>query len=517
MSSEVSRGVLAPGRAHGGLNMARPSSIPFSRRTLLKSSLAATAALMLPRPSRAQPDTITINNPKAAESMILIWLPGGMAQTDMWDPKKFTPFHKNMKGSELLGTCPLIPTKADGIQLGAGLENIASVMDKGCIIRSLANDVMFGAIHLKAQYYMMTGYLFPAGVKAPSIGSIISRTRGRRHPQIPPYIYIGRDIDSSDEERVFINEFIGPGFYGVQHAPFMIPDATQGLATLSAAAGITTDRLDRRMALFRNLNKLADASLRDSRKAAEYTKMMDDARAMMDSPVKAAFNYQSEEPAELIAQYEPEIASGEVADKSYYHGRRFGHGLLLARRLVERGSRMIQVEYQYGPFKGFDMHENGHSRMAEMKKQIDRPIARLVKDLDERGLLDKTLIVLATEFGRTLAAKPAAGVEPDGASETQTGESLTIEHEGMYGFHGHFSSCNSMVCFGGPMKRGIAYGKTADRHPMVAVESPVRLIDMHATLYHAMGIPPDTSYTTEGRPFYITKDGHGKPVAALLQ
>lgn len=489
----------------------------MDRRTLLKAGLAAGTGLMVPRAGRAaEMASRWPANPKAAESMIVIWLPGGMAQTDMWDPKRHTPFRKGMKGRELLGTCPLIPTAADGIQLGAGLEHIASVMDKGCIVRSLANDVMFGAIHLKAQYYMMTGYLFPAGVKAPSIGSVVGRTRGRRHEHVPAYIYIGRDIDSSDEERVIINEFIGPGFYGVQHAPFMIPDATQGLATLSAAAGVSTERLDRRMALFRNLNGLADQSLRDAAKATEYARVMDDARAMMDSPVKQAFEYEREEPAQLVAQYEPEIGSGEIADGSYYFGRRFGHGLLLARRLVERGARMIQVEYQYGPFKGFDMHENGWSRMSEMKKQIDRPIARLIRDLDERGLLDTTLVVLATEFGRTLAAQPAAGIEPDGAAETQSGDGLTIEHEGMYGFHGHFSSCSSMVCFGGPLKRGMAYGRTADRHPMVAVENPVQLIDMHATLYHAMGIAPDTSYITEGRPFYVTKDGHGKPVKALL-
>src|SRR5262249_3372514 len=162
---------------------------------------------------------------------------------------------------------------------------VAGVMDKGLILRSLANDVMFGAIHLKAQYYMMTGYLFPAGVKAPSIGAVVGRARGRKDPNVPAYIYIGRDIDSSDEDKVFINDFIGPGFYGINHAPFMIPDAAQGLATLSAASGITIDRLDRRQALFRNLNSLADQSLHDARKAREYAQIMDDARAMMDSPV----------------------------------------------------------------------------------------------------------------------------------------------------------------------------------------------------------------------------------------
>ncbi len=490
----------------------------LSRRDLLKAGLAA--GIALPAFAR-QPEERPSSGPvipitPRADSIIFIWLPGGMAQTDMWDPKKFTPYAKGMKGSELLGTCESIPTAADGVRIGAGLETIASVMDQGCILRSLANDVMFGAIHLKAQYYANTGYLFPAGVKAPSIGSIISRSRGRRDPHIPPYIYIGRDIDTSDEERLFISEYIGPGFYGVNHAPFMIPDPARGMATLSAAAGITMDRLDRRQGLLKGLAALQAQSLRDAGKAQDYMKVMDDARAMMDSPVKRAFDYRADEKPETIAAYEPQIAQNELLDKSYFNGQRFGHGLLLARRLVEAGARHITVEYQYGPFKGFDMHESGAKRMVEMKKQIDRPIGQLIKDLHQRGLLDRTLVVLATEFGRTIAAQPAAGTEPDGATESHNGEKLTLDHEGMYGFHGHFSSCNCMTFFGGGFKRGIAYGKTADRHPMLTIESPVKLIDAHATIYHAMGIPANTSYVTEGRPFYVTKDGKGKAVEALL-
>jgi hypothetical protein len=93
---------------------------------------------------------------------------------------------------------------------------------------------------------------------------------------------------------------------------------------------------------------------------------------------------------------------------------------------------------------------------------------------------------------------------------------LRIENESMYGFHGHFSSCNCMLFFGGGFKRGLAYGKTSDRHPMVAVEDPVRLPDVHATIYKALGIAPDHSYVTEGRPFYVTKDGKGRPIDALL-
>lgn len=490
----------------------------MNRRDFIKASTAGAAVTILGPRALARPrddGPITPVNPRA-DACILIWLPGGVAQTDVWDPKEFTPFTPGMKGSDLRGTCRPIPTAADGVMLGEGLESVASVMDKGCILRSLANDVMFGAIHLKAQYYAMTGHLFPAGVKAPGMGAIVGRSLGRRDPNIPPYIYIGRDIDTSDEERLFISEYIGPGFYGVNHGPFMIPDAAAGMATLEAAAGVSRARLDRRQGLLRGLAALSDPGLRDSPRAQEYLKSIDDARAMMDSPVKRAFAYREEEKPELIGEYEPRIGGSELRDTSYFFGQRFGHGLLLARRLVEAGARFIQVEYQYGPFKGFDMHEFGASRMVEMKKQIDRPIARLIRDLDERGLLDRTLVVIATEFGRTIASQPAAGVEPDGASETHTGDGLVVEHEGMYGFHGHFSSLNNMVFFGGGIKRGTAYGRTADRHPMVAVENPVKLIDAHATIYRLLGIPPDHSYVTEGRPFYVTKDGKGMPVTELL-
>src|SRR5260221_8490863 len=192
-----------------------------------------------------------------------------------------------MKGSELLGTCEAIPTSADGIILGKGLENMASMMNKGTILRSLTNATKFGAIHLKAQYYMQTGYLFPTGVKTPSLGAAVARTMGRRNPLVPAYIYIGRDIDTSDEEKLFISEYIGPGFYGVNHAPFMIPEPAKGLATLNAVAGMQLDRLDRRQ---RYLEAIT-GELPAANKASDYMKVMADARAMIDSPLKRAFDY----------------------------------------------------------------------------------------------------------------------------------------------------------------------------------------------------------------------------------
>ena len=487
----------------------------MNRRQFLQSTLAAGAAAALPRFSFADATTKPDPIPKA-DAMVLIYLPGGICQRDMWDCKKHTPFTPDMKGSDLLGTCPIIPTSADGIQLGAGLENLATQMHHASILRTLTNEVKFGALHLKAQYYLMTGYLFPAGFKAPSVGAVVSRSRGRRDPNVPPYIYIGRDIDTSDNERLFINEYLGPGFFGVKHQPFMVPDASAGLSTLSGLSGFSTDRIDHRQALLHKLATVEPGELRDSAKASQYLQSIDDARAMMDSPVKKAFNFLKEEKPEILEAYKPQIGRNDLRDQSYYYGDRFGSGLLLARRLLEHGARFIQVELQYGPFKGFDQHEFGSSRMVEMKKQVDRPLAQFIKDLNERGMLERTQVVIMTEFGRTIASAPAAGSEPDGFAEKHTGEDLVIANDKMYGFHGHFSTTSCMVMFGGGFKPGFVYGETADRHPMIAVENPVRLEDAHATLYKAMGIAPDKSYVNEGRPVFVTNNGKGVPVDAML-
>jgi hypothetical protein len=473
----------------------------LSRRQFLQSSLAAAAGATLAPYALAEDKPGTV--PRAtADACIFIWLPGGVAQTDTWDPKKHTPYEKGMKGNQLLGTCPIIPTAADGISFGAGLETIASVMDQGAVLRSLTNETKFGAVHLKAQYYLKTGYLFPAGVKAPSIGSIIARAAGRRDPNVPAYIDIGRDVNATDQEFTFINEYSGPGFYGTKYAPFMVPDPAAGMATLNAVAGMKLDRLDRRQSYLQAVSGMGAQQLRDANKAADYMKVMEDARAMMDSPVKKAFDFAKDENPQTLQAYDV--------------GHRFGHGCLLARRLVELGARFVEVEYQYSAFRGFDMHENGKTRMEQMKAQIDRPIGTLVRELKERGLLDRTLVVVATEFGRTIANQPAAGREPDGFAEKSDGSELTIDNEAMYGFHGHFSSCNAMLFFGGGVKKGFAYGKTADAHPMIPIENPVALIDVYATIFRTLGIPADHHYVTEGRPFYVTKDGKGKAIEAML-
>lgn len=478
---------------------------PVSRREFLKAGALAAGALTLggnamPGFAQSREGLDKPVNP-TADTMILIWLPGGISQADTWDPKEHTPFTPGMRGSQMLSTFPKIPTSADGIYLSEGLEHIAKVMHKGTILRTLTSDTKFGAIHLKAQHYLMTSYEFPAGVQVPSMGSIVARSLGRRDPNVPAYIDIGRDIDTSNEEFLFISQYQGPGFLGIKYAPFMIPDPDKGLPTLKAVAGMTPERLDRRQKFFEAISGLSSAEIQESGKVKDYLQVVEGARAMMDSPVKKAFNLAEEKPETIQA---------------YDVGHRFGLGCLLARRLVEAGARFIEVEYQYAPFKGFDTHEDGHTRMVGMKQAIDRPIGNLIRELDERGLLERTLVVIATEFGRTVADQPAAGQEKLGFDESQTGESLIIENERLYGHHGHFSSASSMLFFGGGFKEGFVYGKTAARHPMLPIEKPVRLIDVYATIYKALGIPADTYYVVEDRPFYVTNNGKGKPIEDLL-
>jgi uncharacterized protein (DUF1501 family) len=455
-----------------------------------------------------------------ANAVIFIYLPGGVAQQDTWDPKPFTPYSRGMRGSDLLATCRTIRTAADPISLGEGLEEMAGFMNHAALIRSLKTSARFGASHVKAQFYAMTGYLEPVGLKPPSLGSIVARSLGPRVPNVPPYIYIGADADpGSNVDKQKAAEFTGPGFYGSDYAPFRITDPSQGLETLNALATVGGKRLDRRLAY---LSALSKAAGRDSGAAAHYLKVIDDARRMMDSPVKKAFAYAKEESPETLKAYEPRVPGGSLLDKSYNFYPRFGHGLLLARRLVEAGARFVQVELQYDPFKGFDMHEKGAARMTEMKKQIDGPIAQLLRELKQRGLLERTLVVIESEFGRTIASDPAhqidgkAGTEAIGAAEEHDGSKLVIDNENMYGFHGHFSTNHTVVLLGGAVRGGTVYGKTADRHPMLPVENAVTLPDVHATIFKALGIPSDHSYITEGRPFYVTEDGEGKAIDEVL-
>jgi hypothetical protein len=196
-----------------------------------------------------------------------------------------------------------------------------------------------------------------------------------------------------------------------------------------------------------------------------------------------------------------------------YNTGRFGLGCLLARRLVEAGARFIEVTTEYVPFLHWDTHENGHTTAETMKQQIDRPVAQLILDLETRGLLDRTLVILASEFSRDMMIEGVPGSE---AKDQSRAKSETMQEMIHYGLHRHFTGGSSVLLFGGGMKRGFLYGATSPERPCLATENPVSVTDLHATIYTALGISPKTAFEIEKRPFYITEDGTGQSVTGVF-
>jgi hypothetical protein len=260
---------------------------------------------------------------------------------------------------------------------------------------------------------------------------------------------------------------------------------------------MSPERFERREALYKRL--LAESPI--GQNGSEYQKdsllrSMDNAHRLLSSPAAKAFDLSLEPRASY--------------DK--YNTGRFGLGCLLARRLTEVGARFIEVTSEYIPFQYWDTHENGHTRMVDLKKSIDAPVAQLVLDLEERGLLKRTLIVLASEFSRDMLIEG----KPDNKVKDQVTVPEVINELKHYGMHRHFTDAGAVLLFGGGIKAGYLHGKTADERPCKTLEKRVVIEDLHASIYHALGISPKLSYEIEKRPFYVTRDGLGKPVLDLF-
>ena len=280
-------------------------------------------------------------------------------------------------------------------------------------------------------------------------------------------------------------------------------------------------RFERRDAFYR---RLLDASP-IGRHGSEYQKesllrAYDNAHRLLSSPAASAFDV-SLEPLDRIRQYVPGYNPGQQfrAEQDRFGAEyeeqmvgRFGLGCLLARRLTEAGARYIEVTTEYIPFLNWDTHENGHVRTAGMKRQIDAPIAQLVLDLEARGLLDRTLVVLASEFSRDLLVEG----KPDRKVKDQVEVPDVISEPKHYGMHRHFTDAGCVLLFGGGIRRGHLHGVTSDERPCRTVKDPVVIEDLHATIFRALGISPRLSYEIEQRPFYVTRDGKGTPIPSLF-
>ena len=406
---------------------------------------------------------------------------GGMAHTETFDPKRYTAFEKGMEGNSVLSTFKSFPTSLDGINFSEGLQSIGSVMDKGTLIRSYVAADMGHILHSRHQYHWHTCYEPPQTVAAPHIGSWIAKELGPMNPVIPAFIDIGQRFSVGEAEE--LKAFHTAGFLGNEFGPFFIPDPSQGLESVRPPVGMDSTRFERRNQLYNELiSKSPLAEVGSDYQKESLRRSMEQAYMLLNSPEAKAFDL-SLEPKEVY---------------DIYNTGRFGLGCLLARRLTERGARFISVTTEYEPFMGFDTHENGHTRMVNMKKMIDAPVAQLIKDLDKSGKLDRTLIILASEFSRDMMVEGRPGLkvleqvdQPDILSDLK-----------FYGMHRHFTDGCSILMFGGGIKKGFAYGKTADERPCKTIENPVKIDQIHQTIYHAMGIPPDTAYEVEKRPFY---------------
>ena len=181
--------------------------------------------------------------------------------------------------------------------------------------------------------------------------------------------------------------------------------------------------------------------------------------------------------------------------------------------MVESGARFVEVTTEYVPFVHWDTHENGHETYAKLKAEVDRPIARLILDLEERGMLDRTLVIIASEFSRDMMMEGKPGSSAKDQSRAKTDVLKESKH---YGLHRHFTAGSSVLMFGGGVKKGHLHGQTDDERPLVAIKDPVTITDLHATMFTAMGISPGTVFDIEKRPFFATEDGHGKAVQSIF-
>lgn len=472
---------------------------PQSRREFLRQMSAATLAALAAGEPRlhASPDEKIVHPKATADSCILLWMAGGMAAPETFDPKRFVPFEIGVPADTIMSTFPTIDTVVDNIKICQGLEHIAKVLDRGTLIRSHVQPDLGHILHSRHQYHWHTGYVPPQTVAAPHLGSWMAKVLGPRNPAIPAFIDIGQRLEDIGEKEE-LKAFHTAGFFGSEFGPFVLPYPDQAIDAVRPPKGMTPGRFQERYKKYQELVKLSPAGQNASDYQREsMLRAFANADRLLNSPERTAFDL-TLEPKESVEKY---------------NTGRFGLGCLLARRLVEAGARFIEVTTEYVPFLHWDTHENGHTTAERMKKEIDRPVAQLILDLEQRGLLDRTLVILASEFSRDMMIE---GIPGSKAKDQSRAKAEKMEKMIQYGLHRHFTGASSVLMFGGGIQRGKLYGESAPDRPCVTTKGAIGVSDLHATILTAMGISPKTAFTVEKRPFYVTEDGKGEPRMELF-
>lgn len=426
-----------------------------TRRSFVKAGFLGLAGLGLPDLLRAQALARAQGQRAPSDlSIILIWLDGGPPQHETYDPKPAAP-------AEFRGPLKAIDTVVPGIQVAELLPQHARLMNKMSIIRSMHHN---NGDHFAAAHWMLTGYLGSnAGDLAPqypSAGSIIAKLKGAKQPGIPAYVGLPQTHSVG-----LAPGYHGAAYLGVAYNPFSADgdpnnDGYQ-VPNLALPAGVDPTRVDGRRGLlhaFDNARRDVDASgLMDG-----LDRFHQDAFAMVTGPAaRAAFDLKKENP--------------RLRDR--YGRHTWGQSALLARRLVGAGVRFVTLVYG-----GWDHHANIEPAMKSQLPIIDAAIGSLIEDLDQRGQLNSTIVMVMGEFGRTPRVNPGAGRD-------------------------HWGEVMSVLIAGGGLAAGSVVG-TSNARGEYPKDLPISPQDLLVTLYDRLGLDPQTAFTNRaGRPITIGSNG----------
>ncbi len=389
-----------------------------------------------------------------AEHVISIWLGGGMGALDTFDPKRKGDPAKKVAGSYYDSIATAVPD----VRVCEHLSGVAPLMDRVTVLRTIHHDVIDE--HAAAVNRMHTGRPVSGTVVYPSVGSVIAHELGAAGAGAPPYVVIG-----------YPNVTRGPGFLGARDGYLYLTDTSQGPAGLSRPDGVSPARQARREAFL--------TGLRQSQPETTDARLLDYEDAISQSLRLSG------------PEFNRSFKLGEEsADLRNHYGGEFGQRCLLARRLVERGVRFIEVAHNLNFLNGsgWDVHNEGILKQHALIQELDTALAALLTDLESRRLLDKTLVVVSTEFGRP--------------PEFDSG-----------GGRGHQGTAFSCVLAGGGLKHCGAHGETDEMGKKI-VSHPVSVPDLFATIYAALGVAPAKLLYDGDRPVPITD--LGQPVARLF-
>lgn len=384
-----------------------------------------------------------------AKHLIYLFMSGGMSHIDTFDPKPDA-------GSDIMGDTEVIGTNVDGIQFGSLLPKLAKQADKMAIIRSMNSTQ--GA-HGPGRYFMRTGYAQRSSIVHPSSGAWVNRLTAPINDTLPGFVTINCS-----------NDHPGAGFFEPKFQPLPVGDPEEGLKNSHLRPDTTEGEFEQQLKLRKILDAEFDAKYHQGHKETRaYNEVYESAVRLMKSEDLVAFDL-SKEPKEM---------------HQLYGAHTFAKGCMLARRLVERGVRSVEVE-----LGGFDWHADNFTEAENKLPILDQALSALLLDLQAKGLLDSTLVVLATEFGRSPRVDGNAG-------------------------RNHFPKAFTTLMAGGGIRGGQVYGGT-DKTASEVVENKIEAGDFNATIAHAMGVQHDQIiYSSSKRPFKMGAQ-HGAPIKSLF-